>query len=78
MKTYVDVILLNSKDGKLKPLAILWHNGIKYSIDKIIQITRAASTISGGTGIRYTCFIQGHSRYLYLEDDRWFIEKKEF
>ena len=35
MKTYVDVIVLNSKDGKLKPLAILWHNGIKYSIDKI-------------------------------------------
>ena len=78
MKTYVDVIILNSKEGKIKPLAILWHNGIKYSIDKISQITRAASTISGGTGIRYTCTIQGQSLYLYHEEDRWFMEKKEY
>ena len=40
MKTYVDVIVLNSKDGKLKPLAILWHNGIKYSIDRDVTTSK--------------------------------------
>ena len=77
MKQYVDVIVLNRKDGQLKPLAIVWSNGVKYPIDKISQVTRAASTLSGGTGIRYTCRIQNHDRYLYLEEDRWFIERKD-
>ena len=77
MKIYVDVIVLNNKEGQVKPLAIVWANGVEYSVDKIFQITRAASTIAGGTGIRYSCQIQGQRRYLFLEDDRWFIEKKE-
>lgn len=77
MKIYVDVILLNTKEGKLKPLAIVWANGVKYTIDKVTQITRAASTVAGGTGLRFTCYIQGQSRYLFMEEDRWFIEKKE-
>ncbi len=75
-KIYVDVILHHSKEGRIRPLAIVWANGVKYTIDKVTQITRAASTIAGGTGIRYTCWIQGQSRYLFLEEDRWFIENK--
>lgn len=77
MKLYVDVIVLNTKEGQIKPLMIVWQNGVKYAIDKISQVTKAASTIAGGTGIRYTCQIQGQQRYLFLEEDRWFIEKKE-
>ncbi len=77
MKIYVDVVVLNTKEGQIKPLMIIWKNGIKYAIDKVSQVTRAASTIAGGTGIRYTCQIQGQQRYLFLEEDKWFIEKKE-
>ena len=77
MKLYVDVIVLNTKEGQVKPLMIVWQNGVKYAIDKISQVTKAASTIAGGTGIRYTCSIQCQQRYLFLEEDRWFIEKKE-
>lgn len=77
MKHYVDVIVLNRKDGQLKPLAIVWRNGVKYPIDKITQVTRAASTLAGGSGIRYSCRIQNQERYLYLEEDRWFIEGKD-
>lgn len=73
-KIYVDVILHHSKEGHIKPLAIVWANGVKYAIDRVTQITKAASTVAGGTGIRYTCYIQGQPRYLYLEEDRWFIE----
>jgi hypothetical protein len=77
MKHYVDVIVLNRKDGKIMPLALVWSNGVRYPIDKVSQVTRAASTLSGGTGIRYTCRIQNQERYLYFEEDRWFIERKE-
>ncbi len=77
MKQYIDVIVLNNKDGKITPLALIWSNGVRYSIDKVSQITRAASTLSGGAGIRYTCRIQNQERYLYFEEDRWFIERKD-
>ncbi|HAM62858.1 MAG: hypothetical protein A2Y20_00260 [Firmicutes bacterium GWF2_51_9] len=77
LKEYVDVVIYHRKDGQIKPLYIVWHNGVEYPIDKVMQITRAASLRAGGTGIRYTCLIQGSQRYLFLEEDRWFIEKKE-
>jgi hypothetical protein len=77
LKEYVDVVTYHRKDGQVKPLYIVWNNGVKYEIDKVVQITRAASLRAGGTGIRYTCMIQGCQRYLFLEEDRWFIEKKE-
>ena len=77
LKEYVDVVTYHRKDGQIKPLYIVWNNGVKYDIDKVTQITRAASLKAGGTGIRYTCMIQGSQRYLFLEEDRWFIEKKE-
>lgn len=75
-KEYVDVITYHKKDGQIKPLYIVWHNGVKYPIDRVTQITRAASYLAGGSGIRYTCYFQGQQRYLFLEEDRWFIEKK--
>ncbi len=74
-KMYVDVIAHHHTDGKIKPLVIIWKNGVKYSIDKITQVMPAASLKTGGAGIRYTCFIQGARRYLFLDEDRWFIEK---
>ena len=74
-KMYVDVIVHHQADGKIKPLVIIWKNGVKYAIDKITQVALAASLKAGGAGVRYTCIIQGARRYLFLEDDRWFIEK---
>jgi len=74
-KIYVDVIALHRKDGSLKPLVILWENGVKYAIDKVTQVVPAASMKAGGAGIRYTCRISGQLRYLFLEEKRWFIER---
>ncbi len=74
-KIYVDVIVRYNKDAKIIPLVVIGDNGIKYAIDKVTQIIPAASMKAGGCGIRYTCYIQGAMRYLFLEEDRWFIEK---
>ena len=64
------------EDGSFIPLFILWENGLKYKIEKIVQRCPAASLKSGGAGLRYTClFSQGQRRYLYFCENRWFIEK---
>ncbi|MGI5849021.1 MAG: hypothetical protein ACOX8Q_02970 [Christensenellales bacterium] len=76
-KVYVKVEALFYPDGRLEPLAFWWENGRRYTIDRIVDICRAASLKAGGTGIRYTCLIRGNQTFLFFEEDRWFIERKE-
>ncbi len=75
MNEFIDVICFNSKDGDIYPLYIIWENGIKYQIDKILQKCPAASLKHGGSGMRYTCLIQNQMRYLFNDNNRWFIDK---
>ena len=75
-KIYIDVVSIHYKSGTIKPLFIVWENGQKYAIDKVKNITRAASLKAGGCGIRYTCMINNQERYLFLEENKCFIEMR--
>jgi hypothetical protein len=79
-KVYVDVIEKRRKDGRILPIFVLWEDGIRYKIDKILDLRRAASLKAGGVGLRYTIRVGGRETYLYLEDDKvdakWFVERK--
>ncbi len=68
----MDVVTLVSKEGVTTPLFVVW-DGMKYPIEKIMAIENRASVV-GGCGIRYTCRIQGQTRQLFLERDRFFLE----
>ncbi|WP_330601097.1 hypothetical protein [Caproicibacter fermentans] len=48
-----------------------------YEIDRVLDVRPAASLKAGGAGIRYTCRIQGREKYLWREQDRWFVESKQ-
>lgn len=61
-------------DGKIIPLTILWQNEKSFEIDKVIDIRKKASTKGGGKGLRYTCKIMGYERFLWLDDNIWFVE----
>ena len=75
-KTYIDVVVIHYKSGMIKPLFIIWENGQKYPIDKVKNVVKAASLKAGGCGIRYTCMINNQERFLFLEENKWFIERK--
>ena len=64
------------EDGNLLPINIVWEDGRKFPIDKVTDVRYAASLKAGGAGIRYTCQIGGKERYLFLEDQRWFVDAK--
>ena len=64
-------------DGDLIPEYIVWDDGRRYRIDKISDVRYAASLKAGGAGIRYTCHILGKERYLFLEENRWFVDAKQ-
>ena len=75
-KKYVDMVVRYYPDGTITPLAVWWEEGIVYPIDKIVDVRPCASLKAGGAGIRYTCMIQGHEKYIWLEENKWFVEAK--
>ena len=75
-KKYVDMIVRYYPDGTIKPMAIWWDEGVVYEIDKIVDVRPCASLKAGGAGIRYSCMIQGHEKYIWLEESRWFVEAR--
>ncbi len=76
MKEYVSVTARFDTDGNLLPLTLHWKDGRSFEIDRILDIRYAASLKAGGAGIRYSCRIAGKERYLFLEENRWFVDGK--
>lgn len=77
MKKYVSVYAEFDLEGHLFPVCICWEDGRFFPIDRILDIRQAASLKSGGCGLRYTCRIANRERYLFLDENRWFIETAE-
>ncbi len=73
MKEYIEVVAKFDLDGRILPLMVKIEDD-KYEVDRITDIRPAASLKSGGAGIRYTCNIMGRQTYLFLEENKWFIE----
>ena len=75
-KVYVEVLTRFSPEGEIRPVEIRWTDGIRYEITRILTVEPRASLRVGGAGIRYTCVIHGKQTYLFLEENRWFVEAK--
>ena len=76
MKQYISVTARFDEDGNLLPLKIHWNDGRSFEIDKVTDIRYAASLKVGGAGLRYTCRIAGAEKYLFLEENRWFVDAR--
>ena len=77
IKTYVDVMALFTSDGRMFPTTLKWEDGHVYEITKVIDVKRACSLRAGGTGLRFTCLIDGRETHLFFEgDQKWFVERK--
>jgi hypothetical protein len=60
--------------GQLTPLSFYWQGGRKYEISKVLDCRRAVSLKAGGSGMRYTCKVNGKLIYLFLDDNIWYLE----
>lgn len=76
MKEYISVTARFDPDGNLLPVKIHWKDGRSFDIDRVLDIRYAASLKAGGAGLRYSCRILGQQKYLFLEDNRWFVESR--
>ena len=84
-KVYVRVTTLFDTDGMMLPRALMWTDGKKYRIDRVIDIKPAHAMKAGRQGDRYTVMINGQQRYLFFERSsyltgnnvgRWFVERQ--
>lgn len=74
-KIELDIIVEHKKDGRAVPKTILWDDGRKFSIDKVLDVRQAAALRCGGIGTRYICKICGKEVAIFDEEGKWFIEK---
>ena len=74
-KRYVPVVVRFGADSRLRPQIIEFDEEHRYTIDKILDVRRAACQTVGGVGDRYTVLIDGQERYLWFERDRFFVEE---
>ena len=85
-KVYVAVKADFNEEGIMLPREITWEDGMKYEIDRVLDIRQAAAMKAGGQGDRYTVRINGQQSYLFFERStnqtgnnlgRWFVERKQ-
>ena len=83
-KAYVPVEVAFSEDGTMLPLS-LELDGIRYEIDKVVDVCPRPATRAGGQGDRYEVLIRGKRSYLFFERSpdvstpvvgQWFVELK--
>ncbi len=75
-KVFVEVSATFGTDGNITPHAIVWEDGTKYEIDKVIDKKNRASMKAGGLGLRYTCRIENQQAYIFYDGEKWFVEAK--
>jgi hypothetical protein len=84
-RVYVDVDATFDRFGRILPRALVWEDGCRYEIDRVLHVRPAVAARAGSGGDRYTIIVRGRESYLYFErsDDlmgvhlgRWFVERK--
>jgi len=85
-RTYLDVLAKIDTAGRLTPLRVIWIDGRRFDVDKVIDVKSAAARKAGGMGDRYLVEIGGKRTCLFFERGlitqvgcvgRWFVEGKE-
>lgn len=84
-RVYVDVDATFDKSGRISPRALVWEDGCRYEIDRVINVRPAFAARAGSGGDRYTIIVRGKESYLYFERSadltgdrlgKWFVERK--
>ena len=73
-KVYVRVIAEFDETGNVIPVSVIWEDGRRFVIDKITDVRRAYAAKVGGTGIRYTVYINSKRTFLFCDEGKWFVE----
>lgn len=71
-KYYVRVEYCTDSDGIISPTAILWNDGRRLEIRKVLYTCIVSH--NEFEGIRYTIKIGRAEKYLYRDGQRWYVD----
>lgn len=74
-KEFLKVNASFDEEGIIMPNSFMLKDGRQFDIDRITDRRPAPSLKMGGQGMRYTCSVLGRPVYLFLDDNKWFLEK---
>lgn len=78
-KHYLTMIIRVDTGGNIKPVAIEWEDGRKFSVDKVLSIINAPPVHIGGLPTqKYDVIVEGRRKFLYREcaTGKWFVERQ--
>ncbi len=78
-KHYLTMIIRVDTGGNIKPVAIEWEDGRKFSVDKVLSIINAPPVHIGGLPTqKYDVIVEGRRKFLYREcaTGKWFVERR--
>ncbi len=58
-------------DGKLVPKAVIWNDGRKFRVSRVLY--QSKSPTREYDGIRYTVIIGNSERYIYKVNKDWYV-----
>lgn len=76
-KVSVRVLAEFDESGQLWPRSLVWEDGRKYVIDRVVNVSPGFSLKVGISGIRYQCIIQGRQISIFQDGNRWFMEGRD-
>jgi hypothetical protein len=75
-KRYVTVVAITDTRGDVTPTQIIWSDGTRFDIQRVLDSRPARSMTTGQEGTRYKIRVRGQDTYLWFEGPRWFVEAK--
>ena len=71
----LNIIVQHLPNGQAIPKTIIWEDGRKFPIDRVLDTRKAAALKCGGIGTRYICRVYNKEVAIFDEDGCWFLEK---
>ncbi len=77
-KICVEVSARFPAGGGMIPVEIVWADGKRYKVDRVISASKAPRSVQAVLPVRYTVVVGGAIKLLYFEPqgESWFVEAK--
>ena len=74
VKQYVRAVAELGADGHVVPLYIIWPDGRRFDIEKVVDTGFSSSPKPGCSGVRYSVVISGQTKVLWRDGRGFFVE----
>jgi len=79
-KVYITVMADCLKDGTVIPRSFVWEDGLRYHIQRVINMQILTALKSYDKCTRYKVLMRNQERYIFFEEyngvRRWYVERE--